>query len=41
MQDFMPEPGRLMDQVREVLRFYHFTCSTAMFYVHWIRQFSA
>jgi len=23
MKEFVPQPGRLMDQVREVLRFYH------------------
>jgi hypothetical protein len=28
MKDFVPKPGRLMDQVREVLRFYHYAYST-------------
>lgn len=26
--NFTPKPGRLMDQVREVLRFHHYSLST-------------
>ena len=25
---FTPKPGKLMDQVRETLRFHHYACST-------------
>ena len=39
MKDFVPKPGRLMDQVREVLRFYHYAYSTEKSYVFWILQF--
>jgi len=39
MKDFVPKPGRLMDQVREVLRFYHYAYSTEKSYVYWILQF--
>jgi len=32
MKDFVLKPGRLMDQVREVLRFYHYVCSVEKSY---------
>ena len=36
---FSPKPGRLMDQVREVLRFHHYAFSTEKSYVSWILQY--
>jgi len=39
MKDFVPKPGRLMDQVREVLRFYHYAYSTEKTYVFWILEY--
>jgi len=33
---FKPSSTRLMDQVREVLRFYHYAYSTEQAYVSWI-----
>ena len=28
MMNFVPMPGSLLDQVSEVLRYYHYACST-------------
>jgi hypothetical protein len=39
MKDFVPKPGRLMDQVREVLRFYHYAYSTLKSHVFWILEY--
>lgn len=39
MKDFVPKPGRLMDQVVEVMRFYHYAYSTEKTYVFWILQY--
>ena len=39
MKEFVPQPGRLMDQVREVLRFYHYAYSTEKSYVQWILRY--
>ncbi len=36
---FTPKPGRLMDQVRETLRFYHYAYSTEKSYVQWILRY--
>ena len=36
---FTPKPGRLMDQVRETLRFYHYSYSTEKSHVHWILRY--
>lgn len=36
---FQPKPGRLMDQVKEVLRYHHYAISTEKAYVHWILAF--
>ena len=36
---FTPKPGRLMDQVRETLRFYHYSYSTEKSYVQWILRY--
>lgn len=36
---FTPKPGRLMDQIRETLRFYHYSYSTEKSYVHWILRY--
>jgi len=36
---FRPSAGRLMDQVRETLRFYHYAYSTEKSYVNWILKF--
>ena len=33
---FRPSVDRLMDQVRETLRFYHYAYSTEKSYVDWI-----
>lgn len=38
-RDFTPKPGRLMDQVRETLRFYHYSYSTEKSYVQWILRY--
>jgi hypothetical protein len=39
MKAFVPKAGRLMDQVREVLRFYHYAYSTEKSYVDWILRY--
>lgn len=36
---FTPKPGRLMDQVRETLRFHHYAYSTEKNYVQWILRY--
>jgi len=36
---FTPKPGRLMDQVRETLRFFHYSYSTEKNYVQWILRY--
>ncbi len=36
---FVPKPGKLMDQVREVLRYHHYSIRTEKAYVRWILQF--
>ena len=36
---FVPKSVRLMDQVREVLRFHHYAYNTEKFYVSWILQY--
>ena len=36
---FTPGPGRLIDQVRETLRFYHYSYSTEKSYVQWILRY--
>ena len=36
---FTPKPGKLMDQVRETLRFYHYAYSTEKSYVQWILRY--
>jgi hypothetical protein len=35
----VPESARLMDQVREVLRFHHYAYSTEKSYVSWILKY--
>ena len=39
MSNFVPKPGRLMDQVREVMRFHHYSLSTEKSYIHWILRY--
>lgn len=36
---FEPKPGKLMDQVRETLRFYHYAYSTEKSYIQWILRY--
>ena len=36
---FTPKAARLMDQVRETLRFHHYAYSTEKTYIHWILRF--
>ncbi len=36
---FRPTAPRLMDQVREVLRYHHYGLKTEEAYVHWIKKF--
>lgn len=36
---FKPKPARLMDQVREVLRFHHYALSTERTYISWILKY--
>jgi hypothetical protein len=36
---FVPKAVRLMDQVREVLRFHHYAYNTEKSYVSWILQY--
>ena len=38
-QRFHPKAGRLMDQVREVLRFHHYSISTERTYVSWVLKY--
>jgi len=38
-QPFRPQSQRLMDQVREVLRYHHYALKTEKAYVGWIKQF--
>lgn len=38
-EPFKPKPGKLMDQVREVLRYHHYSIRTEEAYVRWILQF--
>lgn len=38
-KNFVPKPGRLMDQVREVMRFHHYSLSTEKSYIHWILRY--
>ncbi len=38
-EKFKPTPGKLMDQVREVLRYHHYSIRTEEAYVRWILQF--
>ena len=35
---FVPKSARLMDQVKEVLRFHHYAFNTEKSYVSWILQ---
>ena len=40
MEAFRPNPAlKLMDQVREVMRYHHYAFSTEKNYCHWIRQY--
>ena len=36
---FTPQPGRLLDQVREVMRYHHYSLRTERTYSDWIVQF--
>jgi len=36
---FHPKSAKLLDQVREVLRYHHYGLQTEKAYVHWVRQF--
>ncbi len=36
---FRPRPGRLLDQVSEVMRYYHYSKRTEESYVKWIMKF--
>jgi site-specific recombinase XerD len=38
-KEFTPQPGRLMDQVRETLRFHHYAYSTEKSYIQWILRY--
>jgi site-specific recombinase XerD len=38
-EKFRPKPGRLLDQVREVLRYHHYSIRTERTYIDWIVQF--
>jgi hypothetical protein len=38
-KEFTPRPGRLMDQVRETLRFFHYAPSTEKSYIQWILRY--
>lgn len=38
-KDFTPKPGKLMAQVRETLRFYHYSYSTEKSYIQWILRY--
>lgn len=39
MDTFRPTATRLMDQVRETLRFYHYAYNTEKSYVSWILKY--
>ena len=39
VKSLVPKPGRLMVQVREVLRFHHYSLSTEKSYIHWILRY--
>ena len=36
---FRPKPGRLLDQVREVMRYHHYAIRTEQTYVKWILDY--
>ncbi|HEB32691.1 MAG TPA: hypothetical protein ENI15_17745 [Spirochaetes bacterium] len=37
---FRPDPKlRLMDQVRQVLRYHHYACRTEQTYCDWVKKF--
>ncbi len=38
-KEFTPRPGRLMQQVRETLRFHHYAYSTEKSYTQWILRY--
>ena len=39
-ENFIPNPkARLLDQVREVIRFKHYSIRTEQAYIHWIKRF--
>lgn len=38
-EKFRPQPGKLLDQLREVLRYHHYSIRTERSYVDWIVQF--
>ena len=38
-QTFRPKPGKLLDQVREVLRYHHYSIRTEDTYVRWIPDY--
>lgn len=38
-KNFVPKSARLMDQVREVMRFYHYSYKTEKTYIHWILRY--
>jgi hypothetical protein len=38
-EPFKPQAVRLLDQVREVLRYHHYALKTEKAYVGWIKQF--
>ena len=35
-EKFRPKPGRLLDQVREVMRYHHYAIRTEKTYIKWI-----
>jgi len=35
--DYLPQSKRLLDQVREVLRYKHYSLNTEQAYLYWIR----
>ena len=36
---FRPKPGKLLDQVREVMRYHHYAIRTEQTYVKWISDY--
>lgn len=34
---YLPQSGRLLDQVREVLRYKHYSLKTEQAYLYWVR----